>query len=73
MPARAPTQITLEEELERTEGSKAYPHQFKKAQISNSTIRNQGGLGWRPTAVQGGSGTREVARRTRRWRQSASR
>jgi hypothetical protein len=43
MPTPAPTQITLDEELERTEGSKAYPHQFKKAQISNRTIRCQGG------------------------------
>jgi hypothetical protein len=38
-----PTQVTLEEELDRTEVSKAYLHQFRKAQISNCTIRSQGG------------------------------
>jgi hypothetical protein len=35
--------VTLEDELDRTEGSKAYPHQFKKAQISIRTIRSKGG------------------------------
>jgi hypothetical protein len=65
MPTPAPTQITLpvEEELERTEGSKAYPHQFKKAQISNHSQPGRGSAGDPPPCKVGAArGRRPGAR-----------